>query len=137
MTVDIEQLIATSGDSSIVAVSSLNGIVTVELDIDEFESTRLIVRASSFFTSLDPRGEPFNTGFLDLCELDGKVATENGYFVPPVALADVMKQTTQLFQLAWGKKTDECRYLLYFRGSRILFAAPIREPGDVSCEVAT
>lgn len=135
MIVGIQHVVARSGDASITAVSSLDQVVTIELELDEFESVRVALRTGSFYSALDPRGQPFNTGRLEIFDVDGAIATEHGYLVPPTSFADVMNQTREFFQLAWGKKADECRHLLYFRGSRILFAAPIRDLADVSCEV--
>lgn len=135
MVVDIENMIQLLGDCSIISVISKDQVVTLNLEADDFELARLTVKSSSFFSALDQRGKPFNHGILKLMPLNDEIDSKNGYYVPPQEFPQLMSQIKNCFQLAWGRRTQDCRHMLYFVGSQILFAAPIDRFHDVKCEL--
>ena len=130
-----EELVSRSGDSQLIGYRFESGIATLELELDHDSSTvqidlptKLVFAQTLDFTDDNDIGLLCR---LEIVELTPLLRTLHGYYMPPAAFADVMKETRRGLSLAYGQKQNEVKWLVNVIGYDRLFSCLLGEINDV------
>lgn len=130
-----EELVAYSGDSQLKSYRFQNGIATLELELDHDGSTvQIDLPTKLVFTQTLDFTDDNDIGLLcrlEIVELAPLLRTQRGYYMPPTAFADVMKETQRGLSLAYGQKQSEVEWLVNVIGYDRLFSCLLGEINDV------
>jgi hypothetical protein len=139
MTVTLDEIIAKSGDSEFLRYRYDDGILIVELELNELDmlavfniSTKAVTAASP---NLSDKDLPYRTCYINLLKLSETLTKDNGRYLPANDFPTLMKHEREGINLAYGKKGDDLKFILQFRGAEILLACLIGNKGDIQVDL--
>ncbi|MES2702265.1 MAG: hypothetical protein V4649_06475 [Bacteroidota bacterium] len=116
----IEDIVKNSGDSTVDKYSYSEGALILELDLTEVErkiritiKTAILSFSNDYFEKND---SVYRTCMIEIQELADVVSTENNIYVPPKKFADIMKDSRLNYNLAYGKRKSDIKYIFSLVG---------------------
>ena len=132
MTISIDELISKSGDSELVKYTYSNGRELDELDklgvLGIFTNTM-----SSDCTSKESISS--RTCYMALVEVNNILNIKNGYYVPPTQFSTLMKHEREGINLAYGKKSNQVKYVFQIRNSEVLLVCLVKDKKDIDIKL--
>ncbi|TFF39121.1 hypothetical protein [Mucilaginibacter psychrotolerans] len=118
--INLNELIYNSGDSTIEGYSYSAGILTLDLNAAEFEN-KIRVKIHTDMLSfngyyLNNKIDLYKICRIEIQPLTMVLNTENGIYIPAKTFEAIMKETRLHYNLAYGKKASEFKYLFSLTG---------------------
>jgi hypothetical protein len=118
--IDLEYLTRYSGDLILQEYSYSEEHLIIVLTLDEIEQDiKLTIKTEvlSFETFyLEKKEILFRTCRIQIDKLLNILSTEKGYYIPDINFEKLMKQTREKYNLAYGRKSTEMKYLFSLVG---------------------
>ena len=115
--ITIDELIAYSGDSTLLDYSYKNNVLSVRLEFSEVDKIVIIDIPTNEMSIQTPKKFDivFLNCFIELNPLTDLLGTENGVYIPANDFGKMMKETRLNLNLAYGLKVSEYRYIILSR----------------------
>lgn len=138
MIVDLKYLINKSGDSILEEYSYSDGFLEVIIDVTEIDKKfRLIIKSSDFsFGSfyIDNQEDVYKVCRIEIQELSEMISIQNGIYVPPNSFERVMQESRSKYNLAYGKRASEVKYIFHLTGYDKLVSCLISDTNSIKIE---
>ncbi len=132
--ITLKELIPNSGDSQIIDFVYKAGQAIVELDIDD-DIYRLRLNTTMMALAIpEATDEAHRTCFLKLTPLEEHLSIQNSIYMPPPDFAGIMKDKRMNFNLAYGLKCSEYKFILTLMSSSPLASFVINDLESVTIE---
>jgi hypothetical protein len=117
---DINDLVRSSGDSILEHYQYSDGILTIRLYADEldrkieiFLKTNALLFEPSYFEKSE---EAFRTCRIEIIDIQSVLSSQNGLYIPSNTFEKFMGETKAGYNLAYGKKTSEVKFIFSLVG---------------------
>lgn len=125
----LKELLSNSGDSNLLSFQFNNGVAQIEFELDELDETvQLSIKSESIFF----KKETLNVCHLKLVKLSDLLQQNNGMYIPCSDFGQMMNETRERLNLAYGKKIKDYEYILQFRGYGVICAVLIENLDSIS-----
>lgn len=133
-----EKIIQNSGDSILEKYCYLDGVLTIDLDLPELDKkVKIRIRTDSLLFNnyyLEKKEDLYRTCRLEFQELLNILSIENCIYVPSNDFGKLMNETRLSYNLAYGKKTSEVKYLFSLTGYNRLVSCVVANLACLSIE---
>ncbi|KQS46336.1 hypothetical protein ASG38_11015 [Flavobacterium sp. Leaf359] len=137
--IDLEYLTQNSGDAILQEYSYSEENLIIVLTLDEIEQDiKLTIKteAVSFdIFPLEKKHTPFRTCRIKIENLSDVLATEKGYYTPNSNFEKLMDETRKNYNLAYGKKSTEMKYIFSLVGYGRLLSCLLSDIEIIKIEV--
>ncbi|MEA5403388.1 hypothetical protein VB776_10705 [Arcicella sp. DC2W] len=131
---NLEYIVENSGDSTLESYTYSGGLLTVNIDLGDFDKEVLIkIRTDGMsFKSyyLDKIEALYRTCRIEIQELTGILSVENGMYVPSNNFGEFMNEKKLNYHLAYGEKTSSMKYMFSLVGYDRLLSCLV---SDLDC----
>lgn len=129
--IDINHILENSSDSVVESYFYSGNFLTINLTLGDLDKTiKLKIKTDSLSINnfyLEKKEELFRTCRLELRMISEILNIKNNFYMPPNEFENIMKESKQKYNLAYGKKSSEIKYILYLIGYDILLACLIKD----------
>lgn len=132
---DVEFVISNSGDAVLENYYHAEGRLTLTLYLTEVEQwCKLVINTDCFAGSkhcFEKKDGLYRTCRIELVELKDKLSSQNGFFVPSPTFGEFMKEARVNYNLAYGRKTSEVKYIFSLVGYGVLVSCLVKDVKDI------
>ena len=131
---DLESLLKNSGDSILEEYTYTRGILTLRLDLTDIEKIVNIyiktdnVYANNFYS--EKENSLYKNCRIEIKDLANVICLKNNIYIPPSDFGQMMNESRLKYNLAYGKKSSEVRYIFSLVGYGILLSCLLN---DLKC----
>jgi hypothetical protein len=134
----MKNIIDNSGDSILEEYSYSKGILTIIMDITELEikvKIKINTDRLSFDNAyIDKKEELYRTCRIEIQELLNVLSTENNIYVPSSDFRKLMNESKSNFNLAYGKKISEIKFIFSLVGYSKLISCLLSDLNSITIE---
>ena len=136
---DFQDLIRLSGDSEILDYNYDKGVLMIYVALQEIDGkVKIRVKTDTIFFNtliLESRELVFRTCSVKLEELALVLPSQNGFYVPSHSFGGLMQEAKSGYNLAYGRKIVESKYLLSMVGYGRLISCLVSDLNQIEFEL--
>lgn len=132
---DVVFVISNSSDAVLEDYCYSEGRLTLTLCLTEIEQRcKLVINTDCFVGSkycFEKKDGLYRTCRIELVELKSTLSSQNGFFVPSPTFGEFMKEARVNYNLAYGRKTTEVKYIFSLVGYDVLVSCLLKDANDI------
>ncbi|NMH87388.1 hypothetical protein [Flavivirga algicola] len=138
---NLKNIIDNSGDSVLEEYFYSKGILTIALDVTELEKKIKIeiktgdISFSNYY--LEKKEELYRTCRIEIQELSSVLLVENSFYVPSKTFGKLMTESRLDYNLAYGKKNSDIKYIFSLVGYDRLVSCLLPDLNCITIEIET
>jgi hypothetical protein len=117
---NLEYLVSNSDETILKEYSYSGGILTINLELTEIDKKVMLKIKSSHLSFdsfyLEKKEELYRTCRIEIQDLSEILSTQNGIYVPSNVFGILMNESRSNYNLAYGKKSSELKYVFSLIG---------------------
>ena len=127
----LNQIISTSGDSTLLSYKYENQVLEFTLHHSELDNDILFKVETSELRVLLPNNyvgdTTSKTCFIELLELSKALPVANNHYIPSSDFGKLMQECRLGLNLVYGKKVEDNRYFLSLKGTHTLLCCVLKD----------
>ena len=134
----LNNIVNSSGDSILREYSYSKGILSVTLNLTEFDKyVKFSIKTDylafdNFY--IEKNEYLYRVCRIEIQELLEVISVENGFYVPSNTFSKLMKEAKLNYNLAYGKKTSELKYIFSVKGYGQLISCLLFDLNSIKME---
>lgn len=135
---DFNFIVDRSGDSMLEEYFYSNRILTLVLNMSQFDKKvtfKIETDCLAFsIPHLDPVQDIHRTCRIEILDLLSSIELENGIYVPPRSFSKFMSDSRASYNLAYGKKATQIKYIFSLVGYERLVSCTVSDLSQIKVE---